>query len=113
MGTSQCSCDLYRSGDDEKISRLRAKYEKQGWSGAKIERALADRPPSGFVGNLHPGFRQWLADSVREAGAAYLLVHWDLAPLGPMTPTRLSLAEWEDTVNPVLEEHLYRVKSGD
>lgn len=41
-----CSCDLViRSNElsrDEQCARLRARYQRKGWSPAKIERALAD-----------------------------------------------------------------------
>jgi hypothetical protein len=111
VGTAQCSCDLFRPQSDAKILSLKRKYEKQGWSQAKVERALAGNGSTGFPGNLHPDLRRWLAASVQEAGEAYLLVHWDNATLEVPNAVRLSVAEFQESSCWIEEERLYYIQA--
>ena len=111
VGTSGCSCDLFLPQSDAKTRNLRRKYEKQGWSQAKIERAMADHGPTGFPGNLHPGLRHWLAESAQEAGEAFLIVHWDSARLEAPDAIRLSVFEFQDPNRQIAEEQLYHLQA--
>lgn len=74
--TTMCSCDLFSQSDEESVAKLRHKYEKKGWSKAKIER-LANHKPVGFPGGLHPGLRRWFAEAAAATEEAYLFVHWE------------------------------------
>jgi hypothetical protein len=109
--TAQCSCDLFHPPDEAKTRNLRRKYERQGWSAARIERTLASRPPDGFPGSLHPDLRQWLAEAAKEAGGAYLLVHWDSAALEIGEAIRLSVADFRSPDCRIEEERLYRISA--
>jgi hypothetical protein len=82
--SSMCSCDLFRRPWIEERStaredRLRRKYARQGWSQAKIARALTPatvgRHRETFVG-LRPDLRTWLAGVARGAGELALVVHF-------------------------------------
>jgi hypothetical protein len=94
-----CSCDLYArpraaEGSDP-TPHLRRKYEKLGWSEAKIQRAIeqamasapkSDRPISGF----RPDVTECLDTLCRVAGSVALLVHWYN---GDVETERLSLGQ--------------------
>lgn len=110
VGTGRmCSCDLFKFQADENIDSLRSKYAKQGWSQAKIGRALVSRKPSGFEGNLHPELRRWLADAVTEAGEAYLFVHWDSSMIEINPDVTLSISELQNTSYQITDEQLYHI----
>jgi hypothetical protein len=80
-----CSCDLYRSPNDpidtaDEIEKRRRKYQKKGWSQAKIERAIAscsrrDLERDAFAG-LRPDVRSLVADVAEQASELAIIVHW-------------------------------------
>jgi hypothetical protein len=76
-----CSCGIYRSGRRPK-EQLRAKYQKRGWSHAKIERALRDHDTARPSEQVPAQFERWLGDASRLLGEVRLFVHWDEASLG-------------------------------
>lgn len=75
-----CSCGWYRrpgsAGAEDTRLRARRKYEKLGWSQAKIERALGsdDRPANPDDG-LHPVIIDLLRDIAAEHGRVRVWVH--------------------------------------
>ena len=83
--SGMCSCDLYgrrRTAEaPNPVAHLRRKYEKRGWSEAKIKRALeqvavkeskTNRASSGFRSDVLSG----VETLCRAAGSVALLVHW-------------------------------------
>lgn len=78
--TGGCSCDWYKrpaeSDVDSKSAKARARYERMGWSKAKIERALEGmaRSPRHDFG-LHPVVIELLQAVARDCGAAAVWVH--------------------------------------
>lgn len=83
--SGMCSCDLYArpraAAAPDPATHLRRKYEKRGWSEAKISRALeqavnnaskTNRATSGFRSDVLTGFEALC----RAAGSVALLVHW-------------------------------------
>jgi hypothetical protein len=84
LTSGMCSCDLYsRPGGAAAASpedHLRRKYEKRGWSEAKIVRALKQTEAQS---KSHPRFAGVRADVVERlqrlcesGGGVALLVHW-------------------------------------
>ena len=83
--SGMCSCDLFRRSfenspsAEEHTDRLRLKYEKKGWTPAKIQRAIdqssATQPLETFVG-LCPDLRKLLADIVERVDDMALVVHF-------------------------------------
>ncbi|MEX0700549.1 MAG: hypothetical protein WD069_00495 [Planctomycetales bacterium] len=71
-----------REATDPEITRrdLRKKYEKRGWSEAKIRRAIdqaTSKPePQNFVG-LRPDVAKMIGRFARTAGPVGVLVHFD------------------------------------
>lgn len=113
-----CSCDLFREPPteteedghplkDSEQERLRHKYEKMGWSAAKIERALAQRSRGGgavpLIG-LRGDVQRLLGDLARTAGQVAVLVHWYD---GDVEEARFACQQGE-VVSPeiAMEEHL-------
>jgi hypothetical protein len=78
--TGGCSCDWYKppsgSEAESKIANARARYERMGWSSAKIERALEGmaRSPRHELG-LHPVVREFLCAVARDCGSVAVWVH--------------------------------------
>lgn len=80
--TGGCSCDWYKrpaeseAEADSKIAKARARYERMGWSKAKIERALEamSRPPRHDFG-LHPVVIELLQAVARDCGSTSVWVH--------------------------------------
>jgi hypothetical protein len=80
--TGGCSCDWYkRPAESEseaasKLAKARARYERMGWSKAKIERALEgmSRPPRQDFG-LHPVVIDLLQAVTQDCGSAAIWVH--------------------------------------
>ena len=80
--TGGCSCDWYKrpaeseSEAESKIAKARARYERMGWSKAKIERALEgmSRPPRQDFG-LHPVVIDLLQAVTQDCGSAAVWVH--------------------------------------
>lgn len=85
-----CSCDLFREPPTEskgvqqsrrhsKQERLRQKYEKMGWSPAKIDRALAQRPRGRelepFTG-LRQDVQRFIGEIAQNVGQLAVVVHW-------------------------------------
>ena len=84
-----CSCDLFRvppteteeSGHapkDSKQERLRHKYEKMGWSTAKIDRALSQHRKDGaepFIG-LRGDVQRLLGEVAKNVNQLAVVVHW-------------------------------------
>ena len=78
-----CSCDLYtptrRRGEAEQEERSRARYRRQGWSEAKIERALASRHAARQAQGRDAARVELLRaieDWTRTLGAVRLVAHW-------------------------------------
>jgi hypothetical protein len=97
--SGMCSCDLYArprdAGVPDPAAHLRRKYEKRGWSEAKIKRALeqvevqpskTNRATSGFRPDVLSAFEALC----RAAGSVALLVHWYS---GDIESERLPLGE--------------------
>lgn len=78
-----CSCDFVRGhGDDEE--RLATRYRKQGWSAARIARALEGyRAAAGRRCDKAAVFESWLAELATGHGSVPVFVHWASAPLDP------------------------------
>ena len=80
--TGGCSCDWYkRPAESEseaasKLAKAKARYERRGWSKAKIERALAGmtRSPRHDFG-LHPVVIELLQAVARECDSTAVWVH--------------------------------------
>jgi hypothetical protein len=80
--TGGCSCDWYKrpaeseSEAESKIAKAKARYERMGWSKAKIERALEgmSRPPRQDFG-LHPVVIDLLQAVTQDCGSAAVWVH--------------------------------------
>ena len=80
-----CSCSLFSKPPSDpndghsKQDRRRYKYEKMGWSAAKIERALTqrakDREVEEFDG-LRGGVQRFLGDLATNVVQLAVLVHW-------------------------------------
>lgn len=78
-----CSCDLFtessRSSEEDKRQRLRHKYERMGWSAARIERALEQRAKSRGAASS-PGLRidvqRFLGQLAEVAGQVAVVAHW-------------------------------------
>lgn len=76
-----CSCSLYSEPRDvgDRTAEKRKKYERMGWSRAKIERALADSAGSGEQARGHGGLREDIALLVagfaERYGEVRLLIH--------------------------------------
>ena len=85
-----CSCALFNertndSHEDRQAKgrseqeRLRRKYEKLGWSSAKIDRALgqhAGSPGAQSVAGLRGDVQRFLGELATIAGELAVLVHW-------------------------------------
>ena len=78
-----CSCDLFaepsRVSEEEERQRLRHKYERMGWSAARIERALEQRAESREAASS-PGLRtdvqRFLGQLAEGVGQVAVVVHW-------------------------------------
>jgi hypothetical protein len=92
-----CSCDLYArpgaASPADSADHLRRKYEKRGWSAAKIARAIEQAAKHGATTNRPAnGLRSDIIDRLRQlcqaAGGVSLLIHWyhgdvDTEPITP------------------------------
>jgi hypothetical protein len=84
LTTGMCSCDLFFSESPIRhngahADKLRQKYEKRGWSKAKIDRALAQASPkraSESTVGLRQDLRELLATVVEETGELGIVAHW-------------------------------------
>ena len=82
--TGGCSCDWYKrpaeseseAEADSKLAKAKARYERMGWSKAKIERALEGmaRSPQHDFG-LHPVVIDLLQAVTQDCGSAAVWVH--------------------------------------
>lgn len=74
-----CSCDFYRTPHDtpENRSNLKQKYQKRGWSEAKIHRALESQKdaPTRCAG-LRDDIRDLVTNLTNELGEIRLSLHW-------------------------------------
>ena len=79
-----CSCDLYgpahQAPSVDSADHLRRKYERRGWSNAKIARAIEQasnsrRPGSGASG-LRVDVVERLTSLCRNVGSVAVFVHW-------------------------------------
>jgi hypothetical protein len=121
-----CSCDLYarpRSAQaPDPAVHLRRKYQKRGWSEAKIKGALeqaavkeskTNRATSGFRSDVLSGIEALC----RAAGSAALLVHWysgdiesERFPLGQ--PRRCKCDELAAQAQSLVEDELLIATAG-
>lgn len=87
LTTGMCSCDLYaRPGAAEETdptSHLRRRYEKRGWSEAKIQRAVEQSSASAANpkrNRARSGFRDDVIERLvalcHSAGSVAVVVHW-------------------------------------
>ncbi len=82
--SGMCSCDLFRRpvGPVEQEAhrkKFHKKYQKRGWSKAKIERAMAQaasKAPAVTFSGLRPDLREGLADLVGKTRELAIVVHW-------------------------------------
>jgi hypothetical protein len=97
--SGMCSCGLYApprvAAESDPSARLRSKYEKLGWTEAKIQRSLKQNVAS--TSQQHPpvpGLRDDVADRLnalcRAAGSVAFLVHWYNGDLESEVPTSAS-----------------------
>lgn len=105
--TGMCSCDLFNRGSDQHTFK---KYQKKGWSKTKIERAIANQKKANIHAGLHPDLRHWLADAAIATRHAYLLVHWDSAPLPCGAAIVLTAEELREQTLPIKDEQLIHVR---
>ncbi|HEY0142093.1 MAG TPA: hypothetical protein VGF48_14430 [Thermoanaerobaculia bacterium] len=76
----QCSCSLYsvpdKEGDSARVDARRQKYERMGWSRAKIDRALADaeRPQPARSG-VTESVASTITDLAESCGEVRMIVH--------------------------------------
>lgn len=80
IGEGGCCCGLYTSSESESFfarkESKRRKYERLGWSAAKIQRALSGCPRAPEPGDgLHPTVVELLEQICRRAGAVAVVVH--------------------------------------
>jgi hypothetical protein len=78
LTTGMCSCDLYRSpAGDDTARGLHKKYEKKGWTEAKIQRAIADATMAGNpqVQGLRTDARELIARVADASKRVYVFVH--------------------------------------
>jgi hypothetical protein len=119
-----CSCDLFRGARDGQPGRdpeaMRRKYQKLGWSAAKIERALASNASHGsstrrFLG-LRADVRDWMACVAERVGEVVVIAHWfggsvdeafDVAP-GPSVSPR----DFRTGNPPVKPDELTSIRAG-
>lgn len=88
LASGGCSCDLFseprganENGGDAELKRLRRKYERQGWSAAKIERALSQHTAGSdetaqLVSGLRGDVQRFLGELAESVGRVAVLVHW-------------------------------------
>lgn len=85
LTSGMCCCDLYASPrsptDPDPAAHLRQKYEKLGWSEAKIRRAIEQSTTHAAKSNLPTsGLRSDVVDGLqtlcRAAGSVAVFVHW-------------------------------------
>ncbi len=118
--SGMCSCDLYarpHSADaHDPAMHLRRKYEKRGWSEAKIARTLEQvavkeskthRATSGFRSDVLSGIEALC----RAAGSVALVIHWysgdiesERLPLGK--PLRCKCAELTSQAHSLVEDQV-------
>lgn len=78
-----CACGLVRGGGGDE-GRIAARYQKKGWSAAKIARALDGHRATAARRSQGPAvLESWLAALAREHGAVPVFIHWASAPLDP------------------------------
>ncbi len=88
--SGMCACGLYEEPDhpapppQDKSARMLARYQRLGWSAAKIERALRDhehaeaRQPAQYDGPLR--FRVQVAQWASQYGEVCVRAHWEGRP---------------------------------
>lgn len=111
-----CSCDIYasrRRAFDEQAARR--KYEKKGWSAAKIERAISARRPR--ERERFAAFRTGFAELVRSAGSARILAHcfsglYDTEPVVLQGRETLRLEDYLANVGEFETDRIYDVVAG-
>jgi hypothetical protein len=95
-----CSCGLYdgdadtdEPGQGVSFDRLRKKYQRKGWSQAKIDRAISDAErclrPDAVRAGLRPDIRNLLADIAEQCGELAIVIHFYH---GHITTEKLTLA---------------------
>ncbi len=82
--TGGCSCDLFSEGPEEdeqekRISKLRRKYKRKGWSDAKIERSISQAISAAQASRkagLRDDLRFYLSDVIEELNEMRIVIHW-------------------------------------
>ncbi len=117
-----CSCALYSGGEvttAKDPDQLRRKYEKKGWSAAKIDRALASATRSHTTPQLDPrDHRSQFVSAVKAlvegGGYVTLLAHFFdgsfSAPFAILGSTRIELGEYAKTRNSFPEDSLVSIQ---
>jgi len=112
-----CSCGVCGQASREfDEAAERRKYEKKGWSCAKIERAILGRRPSErpeFV-----AFRELFARVVLAVGSGRLLAHWvsgsvETEAVGALPSCRLALDEYLARSGACNDDVIYDVQSDE
>jgi len=112
-----CSCDLVGSrGSRFDEAREREKLQRKGWSGAKIERAIAGKRPQGKRITVETAFRAKVSEEAQLSGDLYVYAH---AFKGDITSEDVSSAHEDESTPLVLDavpeawplDRLVRVRS--
>ena len=82
--TGGCSCDLFSEEPEEdeqekRISKLRRKYKRKGWSDAKIERSISQAISAAQAprkAGLRDDLRFYLSDVIEELNEMRIVIHW-------------------------------------
>ncbi|MBW3622116.1 MAG: hypothetical protein KY468_01745 [Armatimonadetes bacterium] len=109
VGTSMCSCDLYH-GEPDQTQQLRKKYERKGWSEARIIRVLESREKE-LRYALDSDFLRWLTIAAEDAKTAYLWVHWESTDSSIQCEVQISTDELRDHSVRIGEEKLYHISA--
>ena len=74
-----CSCDFYRATNDppDSESKLISKYQKKGWSEAKIQRAISSRSTAATQSSgLRDDIVDLVANLTNRFGQIRISLHW-------------------------------------
>lgn len=115
-----CSCDLYEERDvGESEDKLRSRYQRKGWSCAKIERTLESKRRSGGLGGkpIYRTFQKVIRELVLSAGEVGLFAHWfggDLheGKLVARDECRCNLTDYEERAGVYAQDTLLLVVRG-
>jgi hypothetical protein len=104
-----CACGVLQELSDRKLTALRRKYSKRGWSPERIESVMADKNADGYVGRLDPELRAWISAVVEATGDIQFVVHWFDTPACEIAELRMPLRDFSDTGFDIVENTIYTV----